>query len=303
MEEQLQFSPGHSQQWMPTSIRATIDPISFFPLVIFLAFLYLSYITYKDYRAFLSLGRGGVPWNFYGYLLVTAVRPFTLRSPLLYPNVPTSLAGKGHLSEFSIPTRRGIRPVVQGIIPQRQITQQGSPINFALTHAALSALSEKYPSKCIAAGSQVEQHSKGLHSLIDRTGNHSPRGICKESEVCHVHVFDGSVHVELHPEDVKVVIDKGWGERHPLALGWQSAFLPEGFTLLYAPRTAEEVEVLMRIVGAGMGWATGGEKGWVDRAGECAREVCKIGQKEAVLVEEMVEQWGDMEKERLKIIM
>lgn len=120
--------------------------------------------------------------------------------------------------------------------------------------------------------------------------------------MCHVHAFDGSLHVELHPEDAKVVIDKGWGERHPLAIGWRT-FLPEGYMLLYAPRTAQEVEVLMKIVGAGMGWATGGEKGWVDRAGECAREVCKMGQRDSVLAKEMIEQWGDMEKERLRVIM
>ena len=101
-----------------------------------------------------------------------------------------------------------------------------------------------------------------------------------------------------------MVIDKGWGERHPLALGWpMKTFLPEGYMLLYAPRTPEEVEVLMRIVGAGMGWAMGGEKGWVDKAGECARQVCKLGQKDAVQAKEIMEQCGDMEKERLRVIM
>ena len=300
--EQLQFSQIHIEQWIPSSIRATINSLSLLPLVISLAFLCLSYLTYKDYQAFISLGRGGVPWNFYGYLFITAHRPLTLRSSLLYPPVPTHLTDKGHLSEISIPTRSGIRPAVQGVIPQRQITQQGTPVTFALTHAALSALSEKYPAKCLAAGSQLERHSKGLHSLIDRTGNPSSRGLCRESEVCHVHAFDGSLHVELHPEDAKVVIDKGWGERHPLALGWPvRTFLPEGYMLLYAPRTVEEVEILMRIVGAGMGWAMGGEKGWVNRAGDCAREVCKIGQKD--IMPEMMEQWGDMEKERLMVIM
>ncbi|KAF8448549.1 hypothetical protein BGX38DRAFT_1067071, partial [Terfezia claveryi] len=222
-------------------------------------FLTLSYLTWRDYQAFISLGRGGVPWNFYGYLFITAHRPLTIRSVLLHPTVPTHLTNKGHLTPSSLPTRPGLRPVVKGIIPQRQTTQQGTPITFALTHAALSALANAYPTKCRAAESQLEFHSKGLHSLIDRTGNPTSRKLCRESEICHVHAVDGSMHVEVHPEDAKIIIDKGWGERHPLANGWapMGKFLAEGFMLVYAPRNLEEVEVVMRIVGAGMGWASG----------------------------------------------
>lgn len=36
-------------------------------------------------------------------------------------------------------------------------------------------------------------------------------------EVCHSHPSDGSLHLVLHPADVRAVLEKGWGERHPLA--------------------------------------------------------------------------------------
>jgi hypothetical protein len=56
----------------------------------------------------------------------------------------------------------------------------------------------------------------------------------------------------LHPADARVVLEAGWGERHPLARGgWFEKFVPEGFVMVYAPRREEEVDVLVRIVEAG----------------------------------------------------
>ena len=47
-------------------------------------------------------------------------------------------------------------------------------------------------------------------------------------------------------------------ERHPLAKGgWCSRFVPQGFVMVYAPRSKEEVEVVMEIIKAGVGWISG----------------------------------------------
>jgi len=60
------------------------------------------------------------------------------------------------------------------------------------------------------------------------------------------------MHMTLHPADARVVLEAGWGERHPLARGgWFEKFVPEGFVMVYAPRGEEDVEVLVRIVEAG----------------------------------------------------
>jgi len=110
-----------------------------------------------------------------------------------------------------------------------------------------------------------------------------------------------SIHVEVHPEDAKIIIDKGWGERHPLANEWapMGKFLAVGFMLVYAPRNLEEVEVVMRIMGAGMGWASGGgEPGWVERAAECTKEV--VVEKE--LAVKAMKDWADMGKERGRVL-
>ena len=47
-------------------------------------------------------------------------------------------------------------------------------------------------------------------------------------------------------------------ERHPLARGgWCRRFVPVGFVMIYAPRTEEEVGLVLEIVKAGIGWVSG----------------------------------------------
>lgn len=47
-------------------------------------------------------------------------------------------------------------------------------------------------------------------------------------------------------------------ERHPLARGgWCTRFVPVGFLMIYAPRTEEEVSVVMEIILAAIGWVSG----------------------------------------------
>lgn len=47
-------------------------------------------------------------------------------------------------------------------------------------------------------------------------------------------------------------------ERHPLARGgWCTRFVPVGFLMIYAPRTEEEISVVMEIILAGVGWVSG----------------------------------------------
>jgi len=65
------------------------------------------------------------------------------------------------------------------------------------------------------------------------------------------------MHLTLHPSDAALVISNGWGERHPLA--GRGPWVPKGFTMVYAPRNHEEVEILTEVVRAA-GWWVGGCK-------------------------------------------
>jgi hypothetical protein len=73
-----------------------------------------------------------------------------------------------------------------------------------------------------------------------------------QREVLHIHESDMSAHVLLSLADAKDVIAKGWGERHRIT---GTAVIPLGYTLLYLPRNKEEVEVMGRILEAGVEYA------------------------------------------------
>lgn len=64
--------------------------------------------------------------------------------------------------------------------------------------------------------------------------------------------------MNLHPDDAKVVLENGWGERHPLARGgWLKAYVPREFIMVYAPRDPAELEVVCRIIEAAGFWVCG----------------------------------------------
>lgn len=66
------------------------------------------------------------------------------------------------------------------------------------------------------------------------------------------------MHMTLHPADAKIVLERGWGERHPLARGgWCRRFVPREFMLIYAPRNQDEVKIVMEIISSAVWWVSG----------------------------------------------
>lgn len=200
---------------------------------------------YADYKAFLALGPGGTPSNLPGYLRIKTLSLFAIRNPYL----PTPTNQQGQLRD--LPARLTQRPVTRGIAPHRQTTQRASPALYHRLTAELHRLATADPERLKLGKSCFEKHGTGLffRSPVRRTCG---------GEICHVHPSDGSMHMTLHPADVKVVLEAGWGEKHPLARGgWFDKFVPEGFIMVYAPGGEEDLEVLVRIVEAGtwfVGW-------------------------------------------------
>lgn len=63
------------------------------------------------------------------------------------------------------------------------------------------------------------------------------------------------MHLTMHPADAALVLSQAWGERHPLSSGgWLERFVPPGFVMVYAPRSEEEVEIVMGIIKAAIWW-------------------------------------------------
>jgi hypothetical protein len=211
-------------------------------------------IVHNDYRNFLSLGPGGTPSTFVGYLKIVYLRFFALSNPY----TPLILSGKiypvkGYYqgAQSWLPRRTGPRPTVAGIAPQRQLDQPGCAEMYQALRASIENLADLQPDILRIGTSCFEKNGLALFSK-------DPINTTCRGEICHVHHSDRSMHMNLHPEDAKVVLEKGWGERHPLARGgWMIAYVPQEFVMVYAPRDRTELDVVCRIVEAAAFWVTG----------------------------------------------
>lgn len=185
----------------------------------------------NDYHNFLNLGPGGTPATPAGYARLTWYRLFALRDPFSPPpRDPSQLPAAGILRQQPLPYRPGPRPVVAGLAPQRQLNQPGNQKIYQSLKLALSDLSALSPKKFITATSCLEKHGFALFAR-------HPLNVCGNGEVCHIHTSDKSMHMNLHPDDIKEVLEKGWGQRHPMAwTGWVHTPVPSTFVMIYAPR-------------------------------------------------------------------
>ena len=73
-------------------------------------------------------------------------------------------------------------------------------------------------------------------------------------EFAHIHPYpDGSMHALLPPARAREMIGAGWAEPHPLA----AQMGEDGMVMLYAPRDATEVKVIMTLLADAHAYATG----------------------------------------------
>ena len=73
-------------------------------------------------------------------------------------------------------------------------------------------------------------------------------------EFAHLHpAYDGSLHLALPAARAADVVARGWGTPHP----WAGSRLSLGFTMVYGPHDAEELEVVAGIVAASHAYASG----------------------------------------------
>jgi hypothetical protein len=212
--------------------------------------LVLLYVRH-DYKNYLQLGPGGTPSTFQGYIRINWLKLWQLRDPFEPPLPdPTRLPFTGILARGPLPYRDGPRPTVAGIAPQRQVDQHGPRDCHLALRKILKSHGHKHSETIGIGTSCFEKHGLGLFARLPV--NKTCRG-----EICHVHSSDHSMHMNLHPDDVKEVLEKGWGQRHPLACnGWLHMPVPEQFIMVYSPRTMEEVEAVCRIIEAAEWWVT-----------------------------------------------
>ncbi|KAK3696554.1 hypothetical protein LTR37_017896 [Vermiconidia calcicola] len=221
--------------------------LAFFTVV---AILPLTLRFYNCYLAYLALGPGGTPPTVPGFMKVSVLGLFAIQNP--YDSSRLNRAG-GHLKH--LPQRRGRRPQVKGIAPHRQVTQQAEKHIFEKLSSNIIRMASDNPEELQVGTSCIEQHGIGLFTTM-------PGGVSRHrcrTEICHAHPSDGSMHMTLHPADAKVVLEAGWGEKHPLSRGgYFERFVPEGFVMVYSPRDEADVEITIRIIEAAA-WYVSGE--------------------------------------------
>ncbi|RFU84030.1 hypothetical protein DY218_25255 [Streptomyces triticagri] len=200
----------------------------------------------RDYRRWQSLGEGGIPWGVRGWIKMTGLR-LRAGDPLDVAGFPD---GAEHPDLKALP-QRGARPrIAPHPVPHRQLDQDAPS-------GMLDRLQEVFDGELRARDGEVEERQSQfeLHNPAFFVPAAVRRGDSVTGEVAHFHRPQGSLHLHLHPADVRPVVERGWGELHGLA--GRLANLPASYTLLYAPRDAAELDAVRTILRATLDRATG----------------------------------------------
>jgi hypothetical protein len=217
----------------------------------------------SDFYAWKSFGTGGTPPTWAGYWKMTKLRVNRMllfgKDDLTDPS-PLSSSGPRFLDAASLSVREGSRPTIMArTMPQRQVPYKAgsvSPEVLSRVAAMIPALAMQHPTILDLRPSKTEGGSTDaiyakadLETLNERAQGKQLLG----TEIAHAHPAESSLHVWLSEADAKTVVQKGWGLRFPLT------FVDKGWTMVYAPRTMEEVAVVEKIVKAGIAWIAGVE--------------------------------------------
>ncbi|KAF4969361.1 hypothetical protein FSARC_3387 [Fusarium sarcochroum] len=217
-------------------------------------------IAAEDYRGYLALGPGGPPHNVVGWIAQILMKPLK-KEPYhtsCYDENAIAKAGSNgnaaFLTEKDVPIREAPRPTIgKWTAPSRQLTDLAKKPIIERYQAFLSSLASESPSNLKVATSLAERRGPAL--FVASEGPWHPIARKTRGEIVHMHASDGSMHVNLAPKDAKLVMDRGWGQRHPLS----GTVLYLGNVMIYAPRNEEELEIVKGITRASVRFMLGEE--------------------------------------------
>lgn len=153
---------------------------------------------------------------------------------------------------LNISIREGERPETTNINPHEQLSQNPSSEWHGRFKSKLFCFSEvsRRPSIISVPGAEALWLNEGQAC-------NCTNGFMIGREFAHIHpAYDGSLHMALSAADFQQVIDKQWGEQHPLA---GMGPIPHTIVLVYAPRNDNEIETVLSIVKASFNNATNAE--------------------------------------------
>src|SRR5215208_4266120 len=149
-----------------------------------------------------------------------------------------------------LPERAGQRPGTTPTNPHTQLDQNPEEMLVRELAQKVFALSdvEERPSAISVPGAQALW-------LRDEVPAGPQEAFMIGREFAHIHPLpDGSLHAALPPEVADEAISKGWAEQHPVA---RLGYIPQNVVMIYAPRDAQEVEVVAGLVIGAYRYASG----------------------------------------------
>lgn len=226
----------------------------------------------NSYRKWKAMGPGGLPYSMKGYLLnlyVTLSMAYSDTKTIAVYERPGDFssqwlqASEAERSEsqkvfLKTPLQHRVGPPTRALpfaIPQRE-KNADVDVDAELRRKYLAAFDELQHTN--------SETTEWKTSLLEKRGkalflksNLPLRCLAAPShrEICHIHSSDMSAHVTLSLADAREVITKGFGERHRLS---GTKLLPLGYTMLYVPRSSDEVDVLVNILQAGIDYMRSG---------------------------------------------
>jgi Family of unknown function (DUF5519) len=154
------------------------------------------------------------------------------------------------MNEDVLPNRRGSRPRTTPTNPHTQLEQNPQPEMVEELACRIFALPgvEERPSAISVPGARALWLGEDVP-----TGPREAFMIGRE--FAHIHPMpDGSLHAALPPEVADEAISKGWAEQHPVA---RLGYIPQNVVMIYAPRDAQEMEVVAGLVVEAYRYASG----------------------------------------------
>ncbi|MEM8996865.1 MAG: luciferase family protein [Acidobacteriota bacterium] len=158
------------------------------------------------------------------------------------------------IESSELPPRRGPRPRTTPTNPHTQL-EQNAPHELQLETAEFM-----FGLPCIReVTSRVSVPGTRAMWLQESCEAGPPNAFMVGREFCHLHPpSDGSLHLNLPLDVMRVAIEKGWAEQHPLAV---RGVVPENVVMVYGPRDLEELEVVKTLIAAAHAFAHPADRG------------------------------------------
>ncbi|KAI5119132.1 hypothetical protein M0805_005738 [Coniferiporia weirii] len=215
----------------------------------------LAPLAIRNFRQYKALGRSGLPNVFVGWVLATLLKPVGRETTSTdeYERDANKdawlVAGNG---PRHIPSRGRQRPSTGWhFLPHRQTEHFPSEKIKKMLAAEFRSIAD---ANTHLVEVQVSPHERLGDAMVILASRPSPHAVATTArrEIAHYHELkDFSMHVTLSPQDCKLVIEQGWGERHPISgrIG-----LPKEYLIIYAPLTEDDVRIAGLIMRASVGY-------------------------------------------------